>query len=130
MTELGFNYRLPDTACALGLTQLKKLPDNLSLRRDIVLQYNEALAELPAVITPVERPDVQNSWHIYPIRLDLRRIGVGRKEIFQALRAENILVNVHYIPVHLHPYYREMYLKTSAQNVGFNRWATYPTKTG
>ena len=109
MTELGFNYRLPDTACALGMTQLKKLPDNLSRRRDIVRQYNEAFSELPAVITPVERPDVQNSWHIFPIRLEMDRLTAGRKEIFQALRAENIGVQVHYIPVHLQPYYKEKY---------------------
>ena len=109
MTDLGYNYRLADIGCALGLTQLKKLPDNLSRRREIARHYAGALAELPGVITPVERLEVQCAWHIYPIQLDLSKLTAGRKEIFQALRAENIEVNVHYIPVHLHPYYRQRF---------------------
>ena len=109
MTELGYNYRLPDIACALGVTQLEKLPDNISRRREIVRQYTDALAELPGVVTPVERPEVQSAWHLYSIRLDLSKLTAGRKEVFQALRAENIEVNVHYIPVHLHPYYRQTF---------------------
>ena len=109
MQDLGYNYRLPDIACALGISQLKRLPENIARRRDIAQQYAEAFAELPEVITPVELPEVKCVWHIYSIRLDLDRLTGSRKEIFQALRAENIGVNVHYIPVHLHPYYRERY---------------------
>ena len=109
MTELGYNYRLSDIGCALGLSQLGKLPANISRRREIARGYNEAFAELPGVIAPVELPEAKSSWHIYPIRLNLDRLTAGRKEIFQALRAENIEVNVHYIPVHLHPYYRERF---------------------
>src|SRR5712692_340068 len=82
MVLLGFNYRLTDIACALGLSQLEKLAANLARRREIAAQYAEAFRDLPAM---------------------------GRREIFRALRAENIGVNVHYIPVHQHPYYRERF---------------------
>ena len=109
MEELGYNYRLPDIACALGLSQLKRLPDNLACRKEIASQYREAFAELPGVILPGERPDMQSAWHLFPIRFPLEQLTVGRREIFQALRAENIGVNVHYIPVHLHPYYRRSF---------------------
>ena len=109
MIDLGYNYRLSDIGSALGISQLKRLPENLSGRRKIVDRYNGAFAELPGLITPVEEPHVRSAWHLYPIRLELDKFTVGRREIFQALRAENILVNVHYIPVHLHPYYRERF---------------------
>ena len=107
MVLLGFNYRLTDIACALGLTQLKKLEPNLARRREIAEQYSSAFRDLTGVILPSVRPEVNPAWHLYPIRLDLEKLPVGRDEIFRALRAENIGVNVHYIPVHLHPYYRD-----------------------
>jgi len=109
MIDLGYNYRLTDIGSALGLSQLKRLPENISRRRDIVGWYNGAFAEMPGLIIPVEEPHVRSAWHLYPIRLELDRFTVGRQEIFEALRAENILVNVHYIPVHLHPYYRQRF---------------------
>jgi len=105
MASLGFNYRLTDIACALGLTQLKKLGANLARRRQIAACYTAAFQQLPAVQAPAQRADVNPAWHLYPIRVDRQRLSAGRNEIFRALRAENIGVNVHYIPVHLHPYY-------------------------
>jgi len=109
MEELGYNYRLSDIGCALGLSQLKRLPENVARRREIVASYNQAFKNMTGVITPVELPENRSAWHIYPIRLELDRFSAGRKDIFQALRAENIDVNVHYIPVHLHPYYRHRF---------------------
>ena len=109
MVLLGFNYRLTDIACALGLSQLEKLDANLARRREIAAQYSAAFQDLPALTTPVVREGVNPAWHLYPIRLNLERLSVGRGEIFRALRAENIGVNVHYIPVHQHPYYRERF---------------------
>jgi perosamine synthetase len=109
MVLLGFNYRLPDFACALGNEQLKKLDKNLSHRREIAARYTTAFSEMPGVIPPTVRANVKPAWHLYPIRLDLGRLIVDRAEIFRALRGENIGVNVHYIPVHLHPYYRERF---------------------
>ncbi len=109
MVLLGFNYRLTDIACALGLSQLEKLAANLARRREIAAQYAEAFRELPAIVLPAVREGVNPAWHLYPVRLNLEMLAVGRREIFRALRAENIGVNVHYIPVHQHPYYRERF---------------------
>ena len=107
MVLLGFNYRLTDIACALGLQQMKKLEANLERRRQIAARYAAEFRDLPGVRPPQTRPDVNPAWHLYPIRLDLPRLSAGRGEVFKALRAENIGVNVHYIPVHRHPYYRD-----------------------
>ena len=109
MVLLGFNYRLPDIGCALGLQQLKRLDANLARRREIAAQYTAAFHQIPGVISPAVRAHVNPAWHLYPIRLDLARLTADRAQIFRALRAENIGVNVHYIPVHLHPYYRERF---------------------
>jgi perosamine synthetase len=107
MVALGFNYRLTDIACALGLSQMKKLGKNLSRRREIAARYMDAFRDLEAVTVPVVRAEVNPAWHLYPIRLNLEKLNADRGKVFRALRAENIGVNVHYIPVHLHPYYRD-----------------------
>ena len=107
MVALGFNYRLTDIACALGLSQMKRLDENLSRRRAIAARYTAEFRAIPEVIAPAVRDDVKAAWHLYPIRLDLSRLSADRGQVFKALRAENIGVNVHYVPVHLHPYYRE-----------------------
>lgn len=109
MIDLGYNYRLTDVACSLGLSQLKKLDQNLSRRREIALRYRAEFEVLPGVVPPTERACASSAWHLYPIRLDLKSLNATRAEIFAALRAENIGVNVHYIPVHLHPYYRNRF---------------------
>ncbi len=109
MVLLGYNYRLTDIACALGLKQLEKLDANLARRREIAARYSSALRHVAGVTVPAVREDVLPAWHLYPIQLDRSRLTTGRAEIFTALRAENIGVNVHYIPVHLHPYYRERF---------------------
>jgi perosamine synthetase len=109
MVLLGFNYRLTDIACALGLSQLKKLEANLLRRREIAARYAAAFCNLSALVPTGVRADVIPAWHLYPIRLNLEKLKTGRTQVFRALRAENIGVNVHYIPVHLHPYYRERF---------------------
>src|SRR5262249_29013120 len=109
MVALGYNYRLTDIASALGLAQLRKLGTNLARRREIARLYEAVFSEMPGVIHPPERSDVSSAWHLYPIRLDLPALRLTRAEVFAALRAENIGVNVHYIPVHQHPYYRERF---------------------
>jgi len=109
MVLLGFNYRLSDIACALGLQQLTKLVANLTRRRQIARQYTEAFQKMSGIRPPGVRPEAKPAWHLYPIRLELEKLSATRDEVFQALRAENIGVNVHYIPVHLHPYYRERF---------------------
>jgi len=109
MVSLGFNYRLTDIACALGLSQLAKLEQNLERRREIAAAYEESLGDIPGLILPSVRDGVEPAWHLYPIRVDVKQVQGNRAEVFRALRAENIGVNVHYIPIHLHPYYRERF---------------------
>ena len=109
MVLLGFNYRLTDIACALGISQLEKLEPNLARRREIAAQYTKAFRNWPAIEVPAVRDGVDPAWHLYPIRLKLQSLAVGRADVFRALRAENIGVNVHYVPVHKHPYYQDRF---------------------
>ncbi len=108
MVALGYNYRLPDINCALGLAQMRKLDSWLARRREIAARYTAAFAQLPEVKVPHILPQVNPAWHLFVIELDLSRIRVGRQQVFAALRAENIGVNVHYIPVYWHPYYQQL----------------------
>jgi len=110
MQELGYNYRLTDFQCALGLSQLKKIDRIIRRRREIVQKYNNEFKDLPEIKIPQINPVNSNpAWHIYMIQLNLEKLKVGRREIFEALKAENIGVNVHYIPVHLQPYYQKKF---------------------
>jgi perosamine synthetase len=106
MTALGYNYRLSDIACALGLSQLPRLADNVARRRAIAARYADAFAVAPGLVLPVTREGASPAWHLYPIRV---ASTIDRGEVFRALRAEGLGVNVHYIPVHLHPYYRQTF---------------------
>lgn len=106
MEELGFNYRLTDIQCALGLSQLKKLPGWLARRRELAARYALLLAGVPGV-EPLELlPGREHAWHLYVAQLAPELAGEGRRRVFEALRAAGVGVNVHYLPVHLHPYYR------------------------
>lgn len=109
MVALGYNYRLTDIGCALGLSQLAKLEKNLARRREIAERYTAAFLNLPGVVPPVVRPDARPAWHLYPIRLDPATLTAGRDEVLRALRAEGLGVTVHYVPVHLHPYYKDRF---------------------
>jgi len=114
MTELGFNYRLTDIQCALGLSQLPKVPGWTARRQAIARQYESALKGLPLRMLAV-RPEVTHAYHLFVVELDLNTLSVDRSTVFRALRAEGIGVNVHYIPVHLHPFYRERFGTTAGQ---------------
>lgn len=106
MVELGFNYRLTDIQCALGLSQLQKLDDNLKARRSLADSYALAFQRNHKVVPLSVRADVQHAFHLYVVRLDMGGASVDRNGFVTALRAEGIGANVHYIPVHFHPYYR------------------------
>lgn len=103
---LGYNYRITDIQCALGISQLSRIDAFISRRRELVAKYNSYLSDVDGIITPFEEEYSNSSWHLYVIQLELEKFSVGRKEIFEALLAENIGVNVHYIPVYYHPYYQ------------------------
>ena len=105
MIDLGYNYRLTDFQCALGLSQLRKLGKCMIRRQEIAHRYDHAFAEQLEIFPLTVRPGVSHAYHLYVIKLVLERVRMNRAEVFSALRAENIGVNVHYIPVHLHPFY-------------------------
>lgn len=98
--DLGYNYRITDIQCALGITQMDKLDDFVAKRRAIVKKYNEAFEKNDKIITPYQLEGCNNSYHLYVVKVE------NRKEVFDKLRAAGIGVNVHYIPVYTQPYYR------------------------
>jgi len=106
MTELGFNYRITDFQCALGMSQLQKLEQWVNKRQYIAKLYDIAFASVEEVSPLLVRQGVFHAYHLYVIQLSTENLKVGRDQIFAAMRAEGIGVNVHYVPVHLHPYYK------------------------
>ncbi|MEO7300896.1 MAG: UDP-4-amino-4,6-dideoxy-N-acetyl-beta-L-altrosamine transaminase [Verrucomicrobiota bacterium] len=108
--ELGFNYRLTDFQAALGISQMERLDKFVSRRQRLARRYDKLLNNLPLRL-PQQKSHSASSWHLYVIRLQLDKISKTRREIFEVLRAENIGVNVHYIPVHTQPFYRKLGFK-------------------
>ncbi len=104
--ELGYNYRMNELQAALGLSQLSRLADFVARRRRQARRYQQALADLPLVL-PQEATWQRSSWHLYVVRV-LPEAALGRKALYDALRARGIGVQVHYIPVHTQPYYRRL----------------------
>ncbi|MBW4080589.1 UDP-4-amino-4,6-dideoxy-N-acetyl-beta-L-altrosamine transaminase [Paenibacillus sp. S150] len=108
MQFLGFNYRITDIQVSLGISQLKKIDGFIEKRKQLAEFYTKELGPIEEIILPHQLSHVDSSWHLYVLRLQLSKLTAGRKEIFQALQKENIGVNVHYIPVYLHPYYESL----------------------
>jgi perosamine synthetase len=114
ITAPGFKYNMPDIAAAIGLAQLEKL-DRMRERRDEIARcYTRAFADEPAVEVPSVRPGVCHAWHLYMLRLNLDSLQIGRDEFINELKRRNIGCSVHFIPLHLHPYYRKIYGFTEA----------------
>ncbi len=107
---LGFNYRMTDIQAALGVSQMTRLSQYVIRRHEIAKKYNRLLADLP-VITPWQHPEGYSAYHLYVIRLCLDRIGSTHLEVFESLRKKEIMVNLHYIPVHMQPYYQKLGFK-------------------
>lgn len=108
--DLGFNYRMTDIQAGLGLSQLGRINTFIEKRHALAKRYNQSLAALPLIV-PWQHPDCHSAYHLYPIQLKLDEISLSRKEVFDALRAAGIGVNVHYIPVHTQPYYSRLGFK-------------------
>jgi dTDP-4-amino-4,6-dideoxygalactose transaminase len=105
----GFKCNMTDIQASLGLQQLKKLPSFQRRRREVVNRYNRAFSCMPELQTPVERPDVESALHIYPLRLNLEQLSIDRSRFIDELKTRNIGTSVHFIPNHLHVYYRDKY---------------------
>ena len=99
--DLGYNYRITDVQCALGVSQMKKLDRFVARRRELVARYNEAFANEADIICPMQKEGSNNSWHLYVVKVP------NRKELYDKLKEAGIYANVHYIPVYKHPYYQE-----------------------
>ncbi|WP_025118289.1 UDP-4-amino-4,6-dideoxy-N-acetyl-beta-L-altrosamine transaminase [Bacillus sp. H1m] len=108
MQFLGYNYRITDIQAALGLSQLSKLDSFIKIRKKYVDIYSKEFSCLSEIIIPKQLPQTSSSWHLYIIRLNTKLLKCNRKEFYEALQRENIGVNVHYIPVHLQPFYQKL----------------------
>jgi dTDP-4-amino-4,6-dideoxygalactose transaminase len=117
MQYLGFNYRMTDFQASLGISQLKKLDKFAKRRREIVDKYNRALKELDWLKTPVECHPGHSVFHLYVLQIDFKKIAKTRKEVMDILRSKSVGTQVHYIPVHTQPYYKNKY--------NYN-WGDYP----
>ena len=107
--EPGFKYNMTDVQAAMGVAQLRKLDRFQARRREIVAAYNLAFQEMDALETPVERPEVEHAWHLYVLRLRLGALRIQRDRFIDELTARNIGTSVHFIPLHVHPFYRQKY---------------------
>jgi UDP-4-amino-4,6-dideoxy-N-acetyl-beta-L-altrosamine transaminase len=107
---LGYNYRMTDLQGALGASQMTRLDHYVARRHEIARRYDELLKDLP-ITTPWLHPDGYSGLHLYVIRLQLNKITKTHLQVFEALRAKEILVNLHYMPVHTHPFYHQMGFK-------------------
>ncbi|GAA2004056.1 DegT/DnrJ/EryC1/StrS family aminotransferase [Microbacterium ulmi] len=102
--SLGLNYRLPDVLCALGLSQLRRIVEFKTARARVFDRYMDGLADVEGLTLPARRPDTDPMWHLFPIRVQ----GGRRREVFDFLRANGVLVQVNYIPVYWHPYFEDL----------------------
>ncbi|MBU0986972.1 MAG: UDP-4-amino-4,6-dideoxy-N-acetyl-beta-L-altrosamine transaminase [Proteobacteria bacterium] len=109
MVDLGFNYRISDIQCALGISQMKKIYDFLQRRRQIAARYDEAFKNIEGVTPLAVRQEVVHAYHLYVVRIDPEKHGKNRDTFFQQLQAKGVGVNVHYIPVYLHPFYQKRF---------------------
>lgn len=105
----GFKYNMADIQAAVGLHQLRKLAAFHARRVEIAHRYNESFSEIPELQTPAERPEIEHAWHIYALRLSPALLACSRNQFIEELKRRNIPTSVHFIPIHLHPYYRDKY---------------------
>lgn len=112
MVDIGYNYRITDFQCALGISQLKSLPGFLKQRQYIADYYNRAFALVPEIKPLAVKKDCEHAWHLYVVKIDFNRINISREEFFKNLRKKGININVHYIPVHLHQFYKKTFHTT------------------
>jgi perosamine synthetase len=102
----GYKYNLTDMASALGIPQLRKCDDFRKIRHRYAMRYNEAFKDIPEIIPLQVKEDIEHAWHLYVIQLDLQQLRIGRNEIIDILKQQGVGTSVHFIPLHLHPYYR------------------------
>ena len=105
----GYKYNLTDIAAALGIPQLRKCDEFKKIREHIAFLYNEEFSQIPEITTPHVEQDIDHAWHLYVIQLNLEQLRIGRNEFIDQLKKHGIGASVHFIPLHLHPYYRDTF---------------------
>jgi len=109
VNEPGFKYNMTDVQAAMGLAQLRKLDRFQARRREVVAAYTNAFENIDALEAPTERPEVEHAWHLYVLRLRLGALRIERNQFIDELTARNIGTSVHFIPIHIHPFYQQKY---------------------
>ena len=109
MTDLGFNYRITDFQCALGISQLKKLSMFLKRRNEIAKIYNENLANMENLILPYVKPNIFHAYHLFPIKINFKKIAISKDKLLKTFKKHDINLQIHYFPVHLQPFYRKKF---------------------
>ena len=113
--ELGLNYRMSEIQAALGISQLKRLDEFIARRRQLAMQYDEQLRDLPLIL-PEIHPEGESTWHLYPVLIDSEQTSLSREQVYFSLLEQGVKPNVHFIPIHTQPYFRKM---------GF-KWGDFP----
>ena len=109
MHEVGYNYRITDFQCALGSNQLKKLDQFVQKRREIAKKYDESFLNVDHLKIPATHNSVENAYHLYPLQINFEKLLLTKPEIFKKMKNTGINLQVHYIPVHLQPFYKKKY---------------------
>ena len=109
MHEIGYNYRITDFQCALGTSQLKKLDQFVQKRRDIAKQYDKSFSNVDSLKIPETHNSVDHAYHLYPLQIGFEKLGITKSDFFEKMKESGINLQVHYIPVHLQPFYRKNY---------------------
>jgi len=132
--EAGFKDNMTDVAAAMGIAQLRKCAAFREARAHIAAVYDEAFADIPAICRPARHPDASHAWHLYAIQLDLDRLTIDRAAFIDALKRQNIGCSVHFIPLHLHPYFQRRFSCSAndcpVATAAFNRIVSLPIFPG
>ena len=109
MVKLGYNYRITDFQCALGISQIKKLGKYVKRRKEIADLYNKSFAKISNIIIPKVKKTIGHAYHLYPLKINFKKFGILKEKFFNQLRKKNINLQVHYMPIYNQPFYKKKF---------------------